>query len=624
MVYDLYSRTNQQILEGAIVGFSFYLAFLIRYEGVIPPDLQYQFWALLLPIIAGRLLTNFIFGLHRIQWRYVGFRDALYLSRSYLVFSLVLLLARFGLPPQAGVMRIPASVITIEFLLSLLGTMGIRIVRRLVYERRSRGANPLKVEAPRRLLLIGAGTIGANAAKEMASDSSFEIVGFLDDDPRKFGRVIAGAEVLGTTSELTEIVPARKVDAVLVCIPATARGSLSRLVGLLNTLPVTSKFVPTITEILDAKDGLHLGIKTKNVLVIGGAGYIGSALSRQLLEAGYRVRVLDSLLFGDSSISDIATHPNFQLLRADFRNVESLVKAMEGIDAVVHLAAIVGDPACTIKSDLTTEINYAATRMLIEVCKGAGVSRLLFASTCSVYGASDFLMDERSAPNPISLYAQTKLDSERVILESKSPTLHPTCLRLATVFGFSARPRFDLVVNLLVARAIQDKKILIFNHEQWRPFIHVTDVAQAFVRALEAPVTVVSGEVFNVGSYELNYSLGDVAEKIRERIPQVEIEYKENPDKRNYRVSFDKIHSCLGFVCKTRLEDGIEEIKRAIETSQIGDYRDKVFSNYEYLLGARDELLRSEPSVQLFTVLEPDDVAAPTLEPKAYTCGASS
>jgi nucleoside-diphosphate-sugar epimerase len=363
--------------------------------------------------------------------------------------------------------------------------------------------------------------------------------------------------------------------------------------------------------------------ETKNVLIIGGAGYIGSSLSRQLLDAGYKVRVLDSLMFGDGVISSLIGQPNFELLRGDFRHVESLVKAMRGIDAVVHLAAIVGDPACTIKADLTTEINYAATRMVIEVCKGADVNRLLFASTCSVYGASDFLMDERSAPNPISLYAQTKLDSERAFLEAKSATLHPTCFRLATVFGLSPRPRFDLVVNLLTARAVQDGKIMIFNQEQWRPFIHVNDVARAFACALQAPISVVSGEIFNVGSYHLNYSLGQVAEKIREHVPAVEIEYKENPDKRNYRVSFDKIHSYLGFVCHTRLEEGIAEIKEAIESGLVKDYRDKVFSNYEYLLGARDELLKSEPGVRLFSVLEPADAAASGAPPKAIAAAAS-
>jgi nucleoside-diphosphate-sugar epimerase len=362
----------------------------------------------------------------------------------------------------------------------------------------------------------------------------------------------------------------------------------------------------------------------KNVLVIGGAGYIGSVLTRKLLSGGYRVRVLDSLFFGDTSVRDLLSDPNFELLRADFRHVESLVKSMRGIDAVIHLAALVGDPACAINSDLTNEINYAATRMLIEVCKGASVNRLVLASTCSVYGASEFLMDERSAPNPISLYAQTKLASERAILHGRSATFHPTVLRLATVFGLSPRPRFDLVVNLLTAKAVQEGKILIFNNDQWRPFIHVSDVARAFLSVLQAPHALVSGEVFNVGSFKLNYSLGEVAEKIREQIPELVIEHKENLDKRNYRVSFDKIHSYLGFVCTTGLEVGVEEIRKTIESGLVKNYRDSIFSNYEHLLGGNGDLLVSDPSVQLFAVLEPADADNPTPSLKVLTVGAAS
>jgi nucleoside-diphosphate-sugar epimerase len=362
----------------------------------------------------------------------------------------------------------------------------------------------------------------------------------------------------------------------------------------------------------------------KNVLVIGGAGYIGSVLTRQLLKGGYRVSVLDSLFFGDASVRDLLSDPNFEFLRADFRHAESLVKSMRGMDAVIHLAALVGDPACTINGGLTNEINYAATRLLIEVCKGASVNRLVFASTCSVYGASEFLMDERSNANPVSLYAQTKLASERVILHGRTSTFHPTVLRLATVFGLSPRPRFDLVVNLLTAKAVQEGKITIFNNDQWRPFIHVSDVARAFICALEAPYGLVSGEVFNAGSYKLNYSLGEVAEKIREQVPEVVIEHKENLDKRNYRVSFDKIHSYLGFACATGLEVGIEEIRKTIDSGLVKNYRDAAFSNYEHLLGAGGELLISEPSVQLFAVLEPSDVAIPTEPLKALTVGAPS
>lgn len=346
----------------------------------------------------------------------------------------------------------------------------------------------------------------------------------------------------------------------------------------------------------------------KNVLVIGGAGYIGSVLTRKLLDAGYDVRVLDSLFFGDASVDGLLGHPHFELIRADFRHVESLVKSVRGIDAVIHLAGLVGDPACGINTDLTNEINYAATRMLIEVCKGASISRLILASTCSVYGASEFLMDERSAPNPVSVYAQTKLASEHAMLRARSSTFHPTALRLATVFGHSPRPRFDLVVNLLTAKAAQEGKIVIFNTNQWRPFIHVSDVARAFLYVLQAPRELVSGETFNVGSYKLNYSLGEIAEKIREQIPNLVVEHRENIDKRNYRVSFDKIHSYLGFVCTMGLEAGVEEIRKTLKSGLVKNYRDSVFSNYEHLLGGSGDLLVSEPNVQLFSVLEPADV----------------
>jgi nucleoside-diphosphate-sugar epimerase len=361
----------------------------------------------------------------------------------------------------------------------------------------------------------------------------------------------------------------------------------------------------------------------KNVLVIGGAGYIGSVLTRKLLEGGYSVRVLDSLFFGDASVRDLLSHPQLELQRADFRHVESLVKSMRGIDAVIHLAGLVGDPACAINTDLTNEINYAATKMLIQVCKGAGVNRLVLASTCSVYGASDFLMDERSATQPISLYAHTKLASECAILHARSSVFHPTVLRLATVFGLSPRPRFDLVVNLLTAKAVREGKIVIFNHDQWRPFIHVSDAARAFLCVLQAPHELVSGEIFNAGSYKLNYSLGEVAEKIREQIPEVEVECKENLDKRNYRVSFDKIHSHLGFVCTTQLEVGVAEIRKAIESGLVKNYHDSIFSNYEHLLGANGDLLVSDPNVHLFAVLEPADIGGGTSPLKALAVAAA-
>src|SRR5215471_6517711 len=176
MHYNFYSKTNKHFLDGLAVGICFYLAFLIRYAGAIPVYDKYQFWSLVIPLTLGRLLVNHLSGVNRIQWRYVGVTDAIAVARSYLIFSCFLLLLR-ALLPASSIARVPGSIITIEFLLSLMSALGIRIVRRYLFERQSRRSNQAISKGPRRLLLIGAGMMGAKAAKELAGDSSVEIVG---------------------------------------------------------------------------------------------------------------------------------------------------------------------------------------------------------------------------------------------------------------------------------------------------------------------------------------------------------------------------------------------------------------------------------------------------------------
>jgi nucleoside-diphosphate-sugar epimerase len=319
------------------------------------------------------------------------------------------------------------------------------------------------------------------------------------------------------------------------------------------------------------------------VLVVGGAGYIGSLLCRRLLDTGRRVRVLDSLVYGDASIRDLLGRPDFELIIGDCRNIQNVVGAVKGVESIVHLAAIVGDPACDQDRQTALEVNYAATRMLIEIARGNGIARFVFASSCSVYGASDELMTEKSALAPISLYARTKVDSERALLESRSATFHPTILRLATVFGHSYRPRFDLLVNLLAAKAFNEGVITIFNGQQWRPFIHVTDVAEGIATILTAPINVVSGETFNLGDTRLNLTLAAVAEKIQESFPNTTVEHVENTDRRNYRVSCDKVRNYVGFTCTTTLEDGILELRTAFERGLIDDYRSLRYHNQKLL-----------------------------------------
>jgi nucleoside-diphosphate-sugar epimerase len=326
--------------------------------------------------------------------------------------------------------------------------------------------------------------------------------------------------------------------------------------------------------------------REKPVLVVGGAGYIGSMLCHQLLEKGRAVRVLDSLVYGDAAIRDLLSHPKFELQRGDCRNIQDVVKAFSGVKSVVHLAAIVGDPACDLDQALALEVNYNSTRMMIEIAKGQRVERFLFASSCSVYGAADVLMDENAAVGPVSLYGRTKVDSECALLEAANSEFHPVILRLATVFGNSFRPRFDLVVNLLTARAFEDGVITIFNGQQWRPFVHVRDAGRGFIQALDSPLSAVSGEIFNLGDNRLNSTLSGVADQIRAIFPATRIERVDNSDIRNYRVSFDKIRARIGFRCSLNLVDGIRELKSAFESGRITDYQDILYHNQRFLAKA--------------------------------------
>lgn len=331
------------------------------------------------------------------------------------------------------------------------------------------------------------------------------------------------------------------------------------------------------------KDGRPASSGKNHVLVVGGAGYIGSLLAERLLQSGYKVRVLDALLYGREALRPVQNHPDFQLMVGDCRNMQDVVRAVRGVDAIIDLAAIVGDPACEQDRAAALQINYGATRMMIEVAKGNGVGRFLFASSCSVYGATEHEVDERSKVSPISVYAQTKVDSERALLAVANEHFHPTVLRFATVFGLGYRPRFDLVVNLLSARARQDGKITIFNGEQWRPFIHVRDVVEAIVLALEAPLKLVSGEIFNVGDSRLNHTLQQVAEIISDIFPDTCVENVANSDRRNYRVNFDKVRNRLSFEASYTIRQGVEELRGAFDERFILDYKDLRYHNQRFL-----------------------------------------
>ncbi|TNE48886.1 MAG: NAD-dependent epimerase/dehydratase family protein [Deltaproteobacteria bacterium] len=334
------------------------------------------------------------------------------------------------------------------------------------------------------------------------------------------------------------------------------------------------------TQALRTEESYH----PNHILVIGGAGYIGSALVKQLLEQGYHVRILDLLLYGTEPIQEHLQHPNLEIRQADFRQVDQVLQAMQGIDTVVHLGAIVGDPACALNEPLTVEVNVIATRMIAEIAKGCGVRRFLFASTCSVYGQGTGWLTEESSQQPVSLYARSKQASEQALQQLASDTFSPTILRFGTLYGISGRIRFDLVVNLLTAKAVQEKTISVFGGSQWRPFLHVNDAAKAIVMTLQAPIGTIHNEVFNVGSQHQNFTIDEIAQLIQNEVPEAEvITVPLEDDLRDYRVTFEKLERELGFHPSWTLEQGIRQVAATLQDGTVSNYRDARFSNIKHL-----------------------------------------
>lgn len=312
---------------------------------------------------------------------------------------------------------------------------------------------------------------------------------------------------------------------------------------------------------------------------------MGSHLVRKLLSRGYSVRVLDSLLFGDASIKELYSNPDFELFKGDIRHIEDVGDSMEGCHGVIHLAGIAGDPACELKPDTTHAINYEATKLMVEITKYRKLKRFIFASTCSVYGAAeDYFLNEGSLLNPVSLYGETNLRSEQIVLRGfDGSDVVCSIMRLATVFGTSYRMRFDLVVNILSAKAVNEGKIKVFGGKQWRPNVHVQDVAEACTLLLEAPASRVDKETFNIGSNEQNYRIAELGDIVRQSIPGIQVEtVDESPDPRSYHVSFDKARHVLGYRVAHTVKSGVLKIQQLFADGKINNYLDDVHYNVRY------------------------------------------
>lgn len=320
------------------------------------------------------------------------------------------------------------------------------------------------------------------------------------------------------------------------------------------------------------------------ILVTGGAGYIGSVLTRLLLEKGHKVRVLDLLMFGGEPLLDLLNNDNFEFQKGDIRNEQDVKKATDGIDAVAHLASIVGDPACAKDPELTRSVNLDGSRLLYRIANENGVVKFIFASTCSNYGKMadpDSFVDEESELAPVSLYAETKVATELFLLQQpKENICAPTCLRFSTVYGLSMRPRFDLTVNEFSKELAMGRELVIFGEQFWRPYCHVVDLARSVITVIEAPKEKVAYEVFNVGDTDENYQKKMIVDEILKKIPDARVKYvQKNEDPRDYRVSFKKINEKLGFQITKKVPDGIEQVLQVIRNGFLINPDDTKYKN---------------------------------------------
>ncbi len=311
----------------------------------------------------------------------------------------------------------------------------------------------------------------------------------------------------------------------------------------------------------------------ESVLITGGGGYVGSALTPQLLADGYKVKVVDTFWYGKDVFDDIADHPHLRLVEMDIRDGDRMFDELEGADAVIHLACISNDPSYDLDPALGKSINYDAFGTLIRNAAKQKVKRFIYASSSSVYGVKDDPhVKEDAEPQPMTDYSKYKLACEHDLLQmSDAGNMVKVIIRPATVCGYAPRLRLDLAVNILTIHALVNKKIRIFGGKQLRPNINILDMVRAYQVLLTAESEKINGEAFNCGFQ--NMAVEDIAKLIRDIIEDenIELEYVPTDDNRSYHINSDKIKDVLGFVPDHNIEDAVNSIADAYDNGLIGD-----------------------------------------------------
>ncbi len=332
----------------------------------------------------------------------------------------------------------------------------------------------------------------------------------------------------------------------------------------------------------------------RHILITGGAGYIGSLLTSELLRANYRVTVLDDLLFGGESLLGFLHHPNFNFVKTDVtesRAVRDNVRGEWPVPyAIIHLAAIVGFPACqAVGEQVAWRYNVEGTKKVFGQAVDLDVERCVFASTYSNYGlsANGKPVNEESPLTPQSLYAETKIAAEEYLLRQKDASTAPVSFRFATLYGISPRTRFDLIVNQFVLEAFSKRELIIYQRGYSRSFVHVQDTVRGIIMGLEAPEDKIRGQVFNLGSPEGNYTKDEIVGLVLKRMPETIVEYKDltfGGDMRDITVSFEKIRRELSFETTLTVDDGVREVLHALKTGIIHNPTDEKYRNAQFIV----------------------------------------
>lgn len=457
--------------------------------------------------------------------------------------------------------------------------------------------------------LVALPTLGLDepisSAFELLEDRYGAIVAIVNDSQRLEGIVSAGdlrrailnGQVRSTSlNEVMNGTPVTILQAELESEESINR-ALTRLKALYATeqmhvmVPIVDREhrplgMIDVQSLLMRAPGSDFLPRRRTVLVVGGAGYIGSVLVRKLLADKWAVRVLDLFLYGRRSLEGLEAE--IDIVEGDAKNIDTLVKAVEDVDAVVYLAELVGDPAVAQAPQTALKTNYLAVTALAQLCEYLNINRFIYTSSCSVYGASanpDEFLTELSATAPVSLYGKIKLMVEEAVLSmARRPNqlFAPTILRLGTVYGCSPRARFDLVVNTLTKHAATRGAIDLFGGDQWRPHVHVGDVAKAIVSVLDAPLDEVRTEIFNVGDSEQNYTINAIGDLVAEAFPEMTVNrMNATVDPRNYRVNCNKLRQVLDFKIDMNVTAGVLELKAELESGDLGDLDQPGYSNLQ-------------------------------------------